>query len=71
MSTAHTTVDPVQRTRAFARVIGPFAFPQLMLKGMDASVPGVGPVHVVFLFMALAGLYLTYVGWIKKPAIGD
>ncbi|OHT89375.1 hypothetical protein [Mycobacteroides saopaulense] len=144
MSMAHTTVDPVQRTRAFARVIGPFvatvttiiavraadlsflgdsfftdpmwswlfgallffcgvmiiafhqfwkglapvivslfgwflalrgfvllAFPQLMHKGVDASVPAVGPVRVFFLFMAVVGLYLTYVGWIKKPAIGD
>ncbi|MGH3725183.1 MAG: hypothetical protein ACRDUS_13805 [Mycobacterium sp.] len=44
------------------------AFPQVMQQGVDASVPAVGPVRVFFLFMAVVGLYLTYVGWIKKPA---
>ncbi|OHU22269.1 hypothetical protein BKG76_17465 [Mycobacteroides franklinii] len=139
MDTAFTTIDPAPRTRAFARVIGPFvatvtgiiavragdlsflgesffkdpmwswlfgallffcglmiiafhqfwrglapaiislfgwflalrgfvllAFPQLMQKGVDASIPAVGPVRVFFLFMAAVGLYLTYVGWIRK-----
>lgn len=139
MSTASTTVDPALRTRAFARVIGPFvatvtaiiavraadlrflgdsfftepmwwwlfgalllfcglmiiafhqfwrglapviislfgwflalrgfvllAFPQLMQKGVDASVPAVGPVRFFFLFLTVVGVYLTYVGWIRK-----
>ncbi len=139
MDTAFTTIDPAPRTRAFARVIGPFvatvtgiiavragdlnflgesffkdpmwswlfgallffcglmiiafhqfwrglapaiislfgwflalrgfvllAFPQLMQKGVDASIPAVGPVRAFFLFMAAVGLYLTYVGWIRK-----
>lgn len=139
MSTASTTVDPALRTRAFARVIGPFvatvtaiiavraadlrflgdsfftepmwswlfgalllfcglmiiafhqfwrgaaaviislfgwflalrgfvllAFPHVMQAGVDASVPAVGAVRGFFLFMALVGLYLTYVGWIRK-----
>jgi len=110
MDIAFTTVDPALRTRAFARVIGPFvaavtgiiavcagylsflgdsffkdpmwswlfgwflvlrgfvmlAFPQLMQKGVDASIPAVGPVRVFFLCMAAVGLYLTYVGWIRK-----
>ncbi|OHU80023.1 hypothetical protein [Mycobacteroides chelonae] len=139
MSTASITVDPALRTRAFARVIGPFvatvtaiiavraadlrflgdsfftepmwswlfgalllfcglmviafhqfwrglapviislfgwflalrgfvllAFPQLMQKGVDASVPAVGPVRFFFLFLTVVGVYLTYVGWIRK-----
>ncbi|MBF9522677.1 hypothetical protein BKG83_00830 [Mycobacteroides chelonae] len=139
MSTASTTVDPALRTRAFARVIGPFVatvtaiiavraadlrflgdsfftepmwswlfgalllfcglmiiafhqfwrglapviislfgwflalrgfvllvFPQLMQKGVDASVPAVGPVRFFFLFLTVVGVYLTYVGWIRK-----
>lgn len=139
MSTASTTVDPALRTRAFARVIGPFvatvtaiiavraadlrflgdsfftepmwswlfgalllfcglmiiafhqfwrglapviislfgwflalrgfvllAFPQLMQKGVDASVPAVGSVRFFFLFLTVVGVYLTYVGWIRK-----
>lgn len=144
MTATSAGVDPAQRTRAFARVIGPFvatvttiiaaragdlgflgdsffkdpmwswlfgallffcglmiiafhqfwrglgpviislfgwflalrgffllAFPQLMQQGVDASVPAVGPVRAFFLFMAVVGLYLTYVGWIKKPATAD
>lgn len=139
MSTASTTVDPALRTRAFARVIGPFvatvtviiavraadlrflgdsfftepmwswlfgalllfcglmiiafhqfwrglapviislfgwflalrgfvllAVPQLMQKGVDASVPAVGPVRFFFLLLTVVGVYLTYVGWIRK-----
>ncbi|AKC39992.1 membrane protein [Mycolicibacterium phlei] len=139
MNTASTTVDPALRTRAFARVIGPFvatvtviiavraadlrflgdsfftepmwswlfgalllfcglmiiafhqfwrglapviislfgwflalrgfvllAFPQLMQKGVDASVPAVGPVRFFFLFLTVVGVYLTYVGWVRK-----
>lgn len=140
MTTAPTTGDPAQRTRAFARVIGPFvatvttiiamrvggpgflsdsffkdpmwawlfgalllfcglviiafhqfwrglapvlislfgwflalrgfvllAFPQLMQSGVEASVPAVGAVRVFFAILALIGVYLTYVGWIRKP----
>ncbi|MUM16482.1 hypothetical protein FZI91_02490 [Mycobacterium sp. CBMA271] len=140
MTTTSAAVDPAQRTRTFARVIGPFvatvttiiaaragdlsflgdsffkdpmwawlfgalllfcglmiiafhqfwrgvapviislfgwflalrgfvllAFPQMMQKGVDASVPAVGLIRAFFLFMAVGGLYLTYVGWIKKP----
>ncbi|BAX99016.1 hypothetical protein MSTE_03718 [Mycobacteroides stephanolepidis] len=139
MTTASPTVDPALRTRAFARVIGPFvatvtaiiavraadlsflgdsffthpmwswlfgalllfcglmiiafhqvwrglapviislfgwflalrgfvllAFPQLIQKGVDASVPAVGPVRFFFLFATVIGVYLTYVGWIRK-----
>lgn len=139
MGIASSTVDPTLRTRAFARVIGPFvatvttiiavragdlgflgdsffrdpmwswlfgallffcglmiiafhqfwrgaaaviislfgwflalrglvllAFPGLMRAGVDASVPAVGPVRGFFLFMAVVGVYLTYVGWIRK-----
>ncbi|SKW57678.1 membrane protein [Mycobacteroides abscessus subsp. massiliense] len=42
------------------------AFPQLMQKGVDASVPAVGPVRFFFLFLTVVGVYLTYVGWIRK-----
>ncbi|SHY48304.1 membrane protein [Mycobacteroides abscessus subsp. abscessus] len=42
------------------------AFPGLMRAGVDASVPAVGPVRGFFLFMAVVGVYLTYVGWIRK-----
>ncbi|WP_100466013.1 hypothetical protein [Mycobacteroides abscessus] len=139
MGIASSTVDPALRTRAFARVIGPFvatvttiiavragdlgflgdsffrdpmwswlfgallffcglmiiafhqfwrgaaaviislfgwflalrglvllAFPGLMRAGVDVSVPAVGPVRGFFLFMAVVGVYLTYVGWIRK-----
>lgn len=139
MNTASAVIDPSSRTRAFARVIGPFvaivtaiiaaraadlsflgdsffkepmwswlfgalllfcglmiiafhqfwrgaaaviislfgwflalrgfvllAFPHVMQAGVDASVPAVGAVRGFFLFMALVGLYLTYVGWIRK-----
>jgi len=140
MTTAPTTGVPAQRTRAFARVIGPFvaivttviairaggpgflsdsffrdpmwawlfgalllfcglmiiafhqywrglapviislfgwflalrgfvllAFPQLMQSGVEASVPAVGAVRAFFAVLALIGVYLTYVGWIRKP----
>ncbi|TDZ92265.1 hypothetical protein CCUG62472_02871 [Mycobacteroides salmoniphilum] len=138
--TMSTAIEPAQRTRAFARVIGPFvatvttiiairvggpgflsdsffkdpmwawlfgalllfcglmiiafhqfwrglapviislfgwflalrgfvllAFPQLMQRGVDASVPAVGPVRAFFVVLAVIGLYLTYVGWMRKP----
>lgn len=42
------------------------AFPKVMQSGVDASLPAVGPVRVFFVFMALVGLYLTYVGWVRK-----
>ncbi|WP_078292333.1 hypothetical protein [Mycobacterium sp. D16R24] len=140
MTTAPTTEVPAQRTRAFARVIGPFvatvttviairvggpgflsdsffkdpmwawlfgalllfcglmiiafhqfwrglapvlislfgwflalrgfvllAFPQLMQSGVEVSVPAVGAVRVFFAILAVIGVYLTYVGWIRKP----
>ena len=143
MRTPVTTTDPSQRTRSFARVLGPFiavvpaivairagsigrqlssfstdpmwpwvlgalllfcgifvvafhqywrsvaaviislfgwflllrglvllAAPQLIVKGAEAatetSSTAVGVVRVGFLGLALCGLYLTYVGWLKK-----
>ncbi|HTQ17026.1 hypothetical protein [Mycobacterium sp.] len=46
------------------------AAPQLIVKGAEAatetSSTAIGVVRVGFLGLALCGLYLTYVGWLKK-----
>ena len=47
------------------------ATPQLVVQGAQAatetSSPAVGVVRVGFGLLAVCGLYLSYVGWLKKP----
>ncbi|MEB4208905.1 hypothetical protein [Mycobacterium sp. 94-17] len=47
------------------------AVPQLIVKGAEnatqTSGPAVGVVRVGFGLLALCGLYLAYVGWLKRP----
>ena len=44
------------------------AAPQLIERGAAASIGAVTLLQIFFGALVLVGLYLTYVGWIAKPA---
>jgi hypothetical protein len=44
------------------------AAPQLIERGTAASMGAITLVRIFFGALVLIGLYLTYVGWIAKPA---
>jgi hypothetical protein len=52
--------------RGFALLAAPRLITEAAQSATDASGPAVGAVRVGFGLLALCGLYLAYVGWIKK-----
>jgi hypothetical protein len=63
------TPEAAARTRAFARVIGPFLLltpPQLIKSAAAAAMNMMPIVRIGFGVLVLIGLWLTFVGWIAR-----
>jgi hypothetical protein len=63
------TPEAAARTRAFARVIGPFLLltaPQLIRSAAAAAMNMMPIVRIGFGVLVLIGLWLTFVGWIAR-----